>query len=171
MKKENPEIIKALAGEATAPLLAQVDKMKAEQTYLTEMVSALDTENKTLKTANSENNQRILVLEKNDGIRRENEIRSSADAIFNSKLEVSGIREELFPKVRKQINYQTFVKDGAFDAKTFSDAVDAEIKDWVGVDGPKTIIGHGTSITGNDLSAINSQKDDEIANRLFAFVQ
>jgi len=170
LKKENPEIVKALASEASAPLLAQIDKMKADQSYLVEMVGALDGENSSLKASNTETSTRILALEKSDSIRRENEIRSSADAIFNTKLEASGIREELFPKVKKQITYTSYVKDGAFDAKAFSDAVDEEIKDWVGADGQvKTIIGYGTSRI--DAAVQNAQKDDEMADSLFAFVK
>jgi hypothetical protein len=146
--------------------------MKAEQSYLVEMVKGLDGENVALKAANTETSTRILALEKSDSIRRENEIRSSAEAIFNAKLEASGIRDELFPKVRKQISYTSFVKDGSFDTKAFSDAVDEEIKDWVGAGGvTKTIIGYGSSRTGNDMNATNNKKEDEIAEDLFAFVK
>jgi len=51
-----------------------------------------------------------------------------------SKSQTCSIREERFAKIKKHVVYSTFVEYGKLDREKFSAAVDAEIKEWEGVE-------------------------------------
>jgi hypothetical protein len=91
---------------------------------------------------------RILSLEKAEAIQREKEFRLEANAVWVQKLSASQIPDRLHSKVMGHVRYQEFVKDGSVDMDTFSKAVDAEIKDWVGLGISNEVIGTGFASKG-----------------------
>lgn len=141
--KENKEVnmdlakLKAEHPELFAEVIA-LGKKEAEAVFvpikagLEAKVAVLSTEKEALSAANKDVNDRVLKLEKQETLRKEEGIKAVADAIFAGKLkEVTTIPERLYSKIRKQISHEAFVKDEKLNIEAFSAAVVAELKDWV----------------------------------------
>jgi hypothetical protein len=94
-------------------------------------ITGLLAEKEILSVANEDVQKRILKLEKEDTLRKEQGIKSIAEAVFTGKLKDSGIPERLHSKIRKQLDHEKFVKEEKLDIEAFSAAIDAELKDWV----------------------------------------
>ena len=128
LKAEHPDLYaevfalgKAEADTAFAPIKAGLDAKIAE----------LSTDKERLSADNKGVQERILKLEKEDTLRKEQGIKSVAEAVFAGKLKDSGIPERLHSKIRKQLDHEKFVKEGKLDIEAFSAAIVAELKDWV----------------------------------------
>ena len=82
----------------------------------------------------------------------------------------------------KHVCYADFVKDGVLDEEAFSEAIDAEIKDWVdrGVSTKTSVIGHGFSqkktignkVNDSDMNDLEEDRfDDAWTKEMVGFVQ
>lgn len=121
------EIVAEIKAQFTAPAPDPAIQVMKDQ------IAQLSEENKALKKEND--------------VRREKELKSDADSIWNQKLSASELPERLHDKVRAMVDYNKFVKDQVLDAKLFGEAVDAEIKDWTdrGVKKGEVILGESTA--------------------------
>jgi hypothetical protein len=120
LKEQHPELVAEITEEVTKPL---VDAHKAEVDGLKDQLA--------VKTqATEELSGKVLKLEKKDALRSEAEMKSEADKIWMEKLSKSAIPDRLFDKVMAQIKHDSYVKDEVLDVAAFSEAIDAEIKDW-----------------------------------------
>ena len=123
LKEKYPELVKSIQDEATAGLrndLAEKDRR----------IVILEDQNEQLKDSNKANEVRLASLEKSETIRREKELKTEADALFNKAISGTNIPERLYKKVRAQIDHGKFVEDNKLDVEQFSDAVQTEIKSW-----------------------------------------
>ncbi len=118
--KDHPELYAEIVKNATDQATASFTK---EKTALTGTIDSL-----TVKLTESE--KRITELAKKDEIRSEREMASDAEVVWVTKLTASDIPERMFSKVKKNVDYNAFVKDGVLDKAAFADAIDAELKDW-----------------------------------------
>lgn len=116
------------------------------KTGLDTTIAQLTAEKTKLSDDNKGTSARLLVVEKENAMRKEGEIRLSADSIFSAKLVAASIPERLYAKVKKQIDYGKFVKDDKLDVTAFSAAIDTELKDWAPVEGEEqSVLGMGYS--------------------------
>jgi hypothetical protein len=125
LKTQNPEAYNALKEEVKAEVTEAVTS-EVEQKFAKEKE---DLENKHTEEK-SGLTDRILELEKRDAIRSEAELKHRADGIWAHKLSESDIPEHLYGKVSAHVSHSKFVKEGILDEKSFSEAIEAEIKDW-----------------------------------------
>ncbi len=141
LKAELPELYEQVVaiGKAEA-----ATAFAAEKATLEAKITELSEEKMRLSAANKDINDRILKLEKQEAIRKTEELRAIADSIFANKLRDSKIPERLYPKIRKQLDHEQFVKDEKLDVEAFSAAIDTELRDWVfseGESGEESILG------------------------------
>ena len=116
-----------------------IAQLTADKVQLTADKTKLSDDNKDVSA-------RLLKVEKENAVRREEEIRLSADSIFSAKLVAASIPERLHAKVKKQIDYGKFIKEDKLDVTAFSAAIDTELKDWAPVEGEEqSVLGMGYS--------------------------
>ena len=161
LKAEHPELYaevialgKAEAGTAFA----------AEKQGLEAKITELSTEKEKLTADNKGVNDRLLKLEKEEGIRKEQGIKATAEAVFAAKLKESNIPARLHPKIRKQINHDQFVKDEKLDIEAFSAAIVTELVDWTPKEGDE----EEGAILGMSFakSVIPAMDDDAMVTRM-----
>jgi hypothetical protein len=153
--KDHADLYKAIVEEVKAQFKApepdpEIKVMKAE-------VARLSDENKALRKENE--------------IRREKELKMEAEAVWAEKLSASDLPERIHAKVQAMVDYNKFVKDQALDAKSFGEAVDAEIKSWIdmGIKKGEVVLGESTSVkqpTGSD----KTEEAQKHTDRLLAHV-
>jgi len=112
---------------------------------------------------------RVKALEKRDAIRAEEALRSTAESIMSGALTASTLPERLHAKVG-QIDYNKYMTDGKLDIKAYTDAVNAEVKDWEDTVGEVTTPVQGVS-TPSKPAASNDDGDDEAVARMLGHVQ
>lgn len=155
LKAEFPEIY------AQAVALGKTEAEKAfvpVKAALDTEITGLKAEKEKLATDNSKLSERMAGLEKKEILRTEKEIKTSADGIFDKK--VANFPERLRPKIRKQLNHQSFVKDDRLDEVAWSAAIDVELKDWVAAEGEETpaIIGMSVVTESEGVDVDNTVK-------------
>lgn len=163
LKKDHPELFDEIVADVTTTLTDGFNKEKAE------MQRQFDTER-------ADTQAKVLALEKAEAIRKEKELKFEAGSIWAARLLASDIPDRLFDKVRAQVSYDKFVKDGNLDVVAFSAAVDEEIKDWQGKGIVSSVLGEGFSVKeagDSETARINAQEkaDVELADTLFSFVR
>jgi hypothetical protein len=132
LKAAHPELF----SEIVALGKAEAEKAFAQiKTDLEAQITALSAEKQSLASLNKETNDRILKLEKEATIRKEEGIKASAEVIFSEVMGKSKVPERLWSKVRKQISHESFVKEDTLDRTAFSAAIETELKDWIPVEG------------------------------------
>lgn len=169
LKSEHPDLVSALTDEAKAEAKAETEAT------LNEKIKSLEEENSKLKEQKSELTDRVTKLEKNDIIRSENELARHADDIFREKLSESDIPDDLHGKVMAMVPHRRFVKEGKFDEKTFTEAVQAEIADWEGRGVKQSVLGFSTSARTSEDSdkqkrEKEAQEDDAAVEDMLASV-
>ena len=177
LQEKHADIVKQISDAAVSGLVdpkqlnEQVVTLTAEKDWVVEMATELETQNTALKTNNDEMGTRVLKLEKADTIRDEQSIKDKAGSIWSVALAESGLPERVHDKAKSQVTHSRFVKEGVFDEAGFTTAVKAEIEDWsdfVDDSGGGGIHGSGNGPTDSDK--VESKKDDDLADNLFAFV-
>ncbi len=120
LKDKNPELYASVTKHIETELAkkdAEIEKKNNEITQLQESKKEADT--------------RLSVLEKNEAIRTEKELRASAEYLKNTALSESTVPANMYDKVKQQVNHTSFVDDkGVFDAEAFKTAFAEEVKDW-----------------------------------------
>jgi len=135
---------------------------------LEDQITSLTAEKDRLQKDSESTNARLLKLEKITALQEEKAIETQASGIVSTKLKGSKVPERLYSKVRKQLNYQSFVKDGVLDVTSFSAAVDTELKDWV-VEGTETETATVLGMSFSKDEAVNTLSDktvDDMVNRM-----
>ncbi|MFA5394430.1 MAG: hypothetical protein WC346_00240 [Methanogenium sp.] len=161
LKAEHPELY--------AQVVA-IGKTEAETAFASEkatlnaQITELSAEKTRLSAANKDTNDRILKLEKQEAIRKTEDIRSAADMVFANKVKATEIPERLHAKIRKQLNHEQFVKDEKLDVEAFSAAIDTELKDWIpneeGDAGESAILGMSfTKSSGMETGNVDKMVD------------
>jgi hypothetical protein len=125
----------------------------------------------TLQQDNEGLSEKVLGLEKRDAIRSEKELKAQANSIWQEKLSASKIPERYYDKVQPHVSHSKFMEDGVFDVEKFSEAIDAEIKDWEDRGMTETVLGSGFSSkeVGDETNTEEEDKSEEnmsIAKRL-----
>lgn len=171
LKKDNPETYKELMELAKTDVKAETEtKFKTEKETIEQGFSQ---EISGLKDEMSKKDERILKLEKKDTIREEVTRKAEADRIWSDKLAESSIPEHLTGKVRPNVSYTKFVKDGQLDVEAFSTAVDGEIKDWESKGISTEVLGTGFSVKGTEDDKTKKlqreeKADDDLVDDIFA---
>jgi hypothetical protein len=137
LKETYPELVKEIVGEAVDAAVTKAEtKFNAEKDDLSAQVT-------TLKESNEKLSDKVLGLEKKDVIRTESELKAQGQKIWNAKLAESTIPEHVWEKVSQHVSHTKFVSDGVLDVEKFSEAIDAEIKDWEGKGVTSSVLGAG----------------------------
>lgn len=169
LKTKYPEVYKAVCDEIRAQVTAELGQQHkdalavVEGTY-TAKVSSMEAQMQGMQV-------QLSAAQKDIAISKEAAIKADAEKIWTEKLLASSIPEHLHDKVRSQVRYGTFVKDGSFDAKAFSDAVDAEVKDWearMDSASQQTVLGGG--YLKPDAAKAEEKDDDEWVNGMIGKV-
>ena len=162
-------MVKAIQDEAIS---AVQEKFSKETGDLQKTISVLEDMNKSLEDTNTKFSERLADLEKQNAIRREQDLRSEASYMFASKLESSEIPERLHDKVMKQVSYEKFIKDGNLEKEAFSKAIEDEIKDWIDRGISSSVIGSGVSTKSVDDTHTKMKaqeaEDDAVVARMLA---
>jgi len=133
-KKEYPEVYKAVVDEVTENL---------NQTFSEEREN-LEGKITILTQSLDDNKARVLALEKDNVLAREKAFRAEADTIWAAKLSESNVSERLYDKIVQQVTHDKFVEDNIFNVDAFTEAVDAEIKDWEDRGATSNVLGMST---------------------------
>jgi hypothetical protein len=138
-KNEFPEEFNKLMAEVKEGTKTEVE------TEVTKIVSTFQAKVETLTAEVGSLRDENLKLQKTEVIRREKEMQLEADKIWTDKLAESGIPDRLHGKIKKQVSYDKFVKDGNLDVESFTVAVDTELADWVELKTESKVDGFGAS--------------------------
>jgi hypothetical protein len=149
LKEENPEEYKKL-----------MDAVKAEARQ--EVESQFKEVVETLTESNQKLQKDVLEFQKTEAIRKEKEIKLEAKGIWDEKL--SGMPERLHSKIKAQVNYEQFVKEGDLDVEAFSAAIDEELKDWTDVSLGSSVNGFGAASKGvaDDPEEVKAQEENKV---------
>ncbi len=135
-------------------------------------LSAKDTEIETLKTeitSLSENvkekDSAIQEFTKKETLRKEQDLKASADAITSEMLNASALPDRLHDKIRAFVNYSDFVKEEVLDEAAFKSKIEAEIKEW------EETFSETSPVKGSGKKVDNSDNSDDDVDRLFKSVQ
>lgn len=143
LREKHPELFKQVFDEGVSSVKVQMK----------DAIEELAQENKNLSTEN-------IVLKKTITEQLEKTYEVEASSIWSTKLATSGIPEELFEKVKKQVSHTTYITEGVFNKDAFSVAVDTEIKSWEVPLSKSNVLGFGASkkeVSKED----NTEKEDE----------
>ncbi len=157
---KHPDLYKQICDDAAASAVdaasaaaiivqADLDKVKLENTALTEKLKAADDGN-TVMT------DRVNALEKKDTLRDEAALASAAKDMVTVSLAVSDLPTRVHSKVRKQLDHNAFISEkGALDQEGFQKAIDDEIKDWAVTlaESGSGVLGIGTQTVPETASA------------------
>ena len=132
LKAAHPELFAEIVAIGTAEAEKGFSEVKAA---LEAQVTALSAEKQSLVTLNAETDKRVLALEKESALRKEEGIKASAEMIFSDLMAKNSIPERLQPKIRKQINHGSFVAEDVLDVTAFTAAIETELKDWLPTEG------------------------------------
>ena len=94
-------------------------------------------------------------FEKTKDIHAEERLNAIADKIWTEKLSASSIREERFTKIKKHVSYSSFVEDSKLNVEKLSEAIDAEIKEWEGLENSEIL---GFSYSSKEDAQLASAK-------------
>lgn len=150
LMKDHPDLVKQIEDAKAEELEAEFSQ---EKVTLTDAINVLDQKVE-------EGEKRNLALEKKDTLREEREMQARADQIWTTKLAESEVAEHLYDKIRKHAAHGKFVKDEILDEKAFSEAIDAEIKDWEQRGATQKVMGSG-SLDRSDTSEDSPSKEEE----------
>jgi len=157
--KQDTELYNAMKAEVKAEMKVETGKVEGRVADLESKLAERDVRVSALEKEN----------EKREAMRIEAERMSKAKGIVASKLSDSKVPERLYGKISNLIDYSQFMKDE--NAEAFSAQVDAEIKDWEGLEFTPSI-GGLSATTKTDVKTVNEDTEDETrANNLFAFVK
>ena len=170
LKTKYPEVYKAVCDEIRAQVSAELDLKHKETLAAVEgsYVARISTMEATMKDQQTQ----MMAMQKDIAISKEAGIKAEAEKIWTEKLLASAISDHLHDKVRSQVKYGSFVKDGAFDVNAFSGAVDAEIKDWetrMESAASQTVLGGGYTVKVNVI-ATQDKEDDDAVDKMLAMV-
>lgn len=138
-----------------------------------EALAVANTEKKELedKLAASQTNEqglseRVVALEKRDILRDEEATKAKANSIMDGALRASSLPERVQAKVTK-VDYNKYMTEGKLDVTAFTDAVNAEVKDWEDtIVSTSPIQSNSTPPKANDTDG-----DDEVVSRLLGHIQ
>jgi len=122
-------------------------------------------EKEDLTKENEKLTERVLGLEKKETIRAENELKSSANAVWTKKLSESDIPESMYDKVRPYVSHSKFTEEGILDVEKFTEAVSAEIKDWESKGVTSKVLGSGftdKSVDETELAKTQKSIDNDV---------
>jgi len=162
VKEKFSEELKEMVGEAVGTAVSEKDKK----------IEELEAVNKTLSDNGKESTDRLAKLEKDLAILTEKGLKATANAIFEKKLSESDIPERLHSKVRKQLDYGSFVEDGKLDEVKWAASVEEEIKDW-GEFKEADVQGSGImskSAEGSEEDLEASKAEDKVVDRLLGYI-
>jgi hypothetical protein len=162
LKEKDVKAYDALMEEAKAAVKPEIEStFTQEKTTLTVKMGELNTK---LEDAS----KKILAFEKSETIRKENELRQTAEGIWETALKASEIPEHLFAKVKTHVSYEKFIKDGNFDEAAFTKAVTDEIADWVKGGVNKQVMGTGFNQKEIDADTKLAADDDKAVDEMLA---
>lgn len=149
-------------------------EMKTTDTGLEKRVVDLEAKLSEQSVELSERNTRIDALEKEnekkEAMRIEAEHMANAKGIVAAKLSESQVPERLYSKVTSLVDYSQFMKDEK--TEDFEALVDAEIKDWEGLNLNAAIAGIGaTTRTETKTETAEQEADEARADKLFSIVK
>lgn len=149
-------------------------EMKTTDTGLEKRVVDLEAKLSEQSVELSERGNRIDALEKEnakkEAMRIEAEHMANAKGIVAAKLSESQVPERLYGKVTSLVDYSQFMKDEKVD--DFEALVDAEVKDWEGLNLNTAIAGMGaTTKTETKTDTAEQEADEVLADKLFSIVK
>lgn len=160
LKADHPDIVKQIQDDAVA---------EAKERFSAEK-EKLEGVKKSLEDANVKFSDRLAYLEKQNIIRTEKDIKEKAFHIFMDKLESSDISKRLYPKVMNQVDHNKFIEGSKLDETKFSEAVDAEIKDWIDSGVGVSVIGGGVSVKTGQNNKMSLSDVDSAVGRMLEMV-
>ena len=165
---------KSIYDEVVASVTPDTSDLEASHA---EVVGAKDTEIADLKKElnASQSNEtdlttRVNTLEKRDAIRDEESLKAKAEGIMSGALLASTLPERIHAKVG-QVDYNKYVTDGKLDITAYTDAVNAEVKDWEDTVGEVSAPIQGVNAQVKPAAAAEEDADDEAVNRMLGHVQ
>ena len=165
LQEKHPDLLRQIQTEATSELKTELEAEKEKREELETQNTELKAQIDSAKEKNDALEGRVLGLEKSEILRKEKELSKTAELIWKESLMNSDLPEHLYAKVQKHVQYSKFVKEGAFDEQAFTDAVDAEIKDWADKGLTKSILGSSIII---DKKPGDNAADDAIVDDMFS---
>ncbi len=146
LKSEHPDLITQLTEEIKQTVTIQFNQEKQQWTIKGEELSQqiLDKD------------KRILALEKEQTLQKENEAKKLADTLWEKELALCSIPERLHSKVQSHVVYSEFMKEGRLDETEFVKKIKEEIKDWEDKGANTKVMGMG----------VNQREIDEKAQKL-----
>jgi hypothetical protein len=161
LKVEHPDVYQAAVNEGKAEASATFESQleEAKKTNL-----ALVKENTELKTISDDQGKRLVALEKNDLIRAEKDLKLQASAIVDTALSSSTVPDRLHKKVKGFISHDAYVEEGVLNVESFTESVNAEIKDWEESTKESSVAGLGTQ--SHSVEGITDDVNDSEAEAL-----
>lgn len=152
LKETHPDLVKAIADEARAPLAQENGKLVEAMAGLTAKVTDLEVSNKELT--------KFLALEKANGTQ------AQAEGIKNGILADSSIPDAFHDKVSGMVDHNKHLSaEGNLNVEAFTTAFAAEVKDW-----ETRLTGTSTQGLGVADSRVDTKAKDKVDMETVDFV-
>ena len=169
--EKHPELLTEITEKVTTKLTEGFTREKA--TLEASLRDEFGQERDGLVTKVEGLEKKVLKSEKSEAIRTVKELKQEARNIWTRKLSQSQVAENMHEKIVGHVSHEKFVKDDVLDTKAFTEAVEAEIKDWEGRGATSTVLGAGFALKSDETDAEaqkleQEDKDDEkLADDIF----
>jgi len=144
----------------------ELSELQNQITQLQQEKSALESSSVDLSETIKKYEVRLSELERQETLRKEQVMRASAEKIIDQKLQEHSIPARLHSKVKKVIDFNAFVENDTLDTVKFTEAVEAEVKEWVFEESESDVLG----LAADGQSHSNNTEDDDV-DRMFNSVQ
>ncbi len=173
LKEQHPELFGEITDSVREMVTTELTKkFNQEKKDLEDKNKAIEDKLSGQKKENESLSDKVLVIEKAEAIRSENDLKRDAKEVWVEKLTASDVPKDMYGKVSNQVSYRKFLKDGILDTEAFTKAVEVEISDWEKKGVTETVIGTGFSTKDVETEEtknlkLEEKKDDELADSLF----
>lgn len=168
------EVKRMTLAEMKEQMKEQLDEFKAEiltepTKVIEELKAKCEDSDKIITSLKAEKdavNERMVILEKKDAVRTEKELKAQVDSIFEERLSESTVPSRYWDKVKSCVSSDGFIKDLTLDVVKFTEAVDAEIKDWEDKGVTTDVLGSGKTKKEVDKQEKSDFNAEDTANQL-----
>ena len=158
LKEKYPNLVFSLEQEVSEKYKTDLSEKDGEIQKLNDSIASLSEESK-------EKDAKIAEFSKKETLRKEQDLKASADSITSETLNASALPIRLHEKVKAFVNYSEFVKEDTLDEAAFKQKLEAEIKEW------EETFSEASPVKGaGKKPSVDNTEDDDV-ERLFKSVQ
>ncbi len=165
LKEKHPNLVFSIEKEVMDAKDVELSAKDEELSVKNTEIETLKTEITSLSDQLKEKDEQLQEFNRKEVLRKEQDMKASADHIMSEMLNASALPARLHDKIKAFVNYSDFVKEEALDEAAFKAKVEGEIKEW------EETFAETTPVKGTGRKTSVDNSEDEDVDRLFNSVQ